>query len=141
MVATNSVDKALSIYDLFQGRALVHAKRYFAAENIHFTDVQAEGTQLPLEYAMIKQINTALEPASVGGNRRKQFATLIVEYNVQNHNVAAGRKLQLEFTHHMSAESFTQYDVAIDSITSNDYTNARGTKFVTVIDFNYFVRV
>lgn len=141
MGAVSSLEKAKAVYDLMNGRANTHAAQYFSADVIFFTDVQPEGTERPLEYAIIKQINTLLEPATVSGNKRKQLATLIVEFNVRNENVEAGRDLQTMFTHHMSAESFSSYDVAIDSITTNDYTNTHGTQFVTVIDFNYFVRV
>lgn len=141
MGAVSSVDKALAVYNMMNNEAYTAAKTYYADNLIFFTDVQADSTQLPLEYAVIKQLNTVLEPATVSGNKRKQRATLIVEHNVSDKNVNEGRKLQLLFTHHMSAESFSHYDVAIDSITTNDYTNTRGTQFVTVIDFNYFVRV
>lgn len=141
MGTANSVDKALAVYDLMQERALTHARNYYSDDLIFFTDVQAQGTQLPSEYALIKQVNTVLDPATVSGNKRRQRATLIVEYNVRNENSAEARAMQLRYTHHMSAESFSQHDVEIDSITTNDYTNTHGAQFVTVIDFNYFVRV
>ena len=141
MGAVSSIDKAQQVYDLMQGYAYRHAATYFTQDKILFTDVQADSTQLPHEYALIKQVNTALEPATVSGSKRRQLCTLIVEFNVLNAHTSQGRALQTAFTHHMSAESFSQHDVAIDSITTNDYTNTRGTKYVTVIDCNYFVRV
>lgn len=141
MGTTDSVAASLAIYDLMYDRAYRHALTYFAAADILFTDVQAEGNQLPTEYALIRQFNTVLDPATVSGNKRKQHSTMVVEFNVKSTNQRKGLELQTRFSHHMSAESLTQYDVVIDSITSNEYNNTHGAKFVTVIDFNYFVRV
>ena len=141
MGITDSVAKALEIYDMMYARANQHALTYYAAENVLFTDAQDAGEQLPTEYALIRQFNTVLEPATVSGNKRKQRSTMIVEFNVQHAKNRAGLELQTRFVHHMSAESLSAYDVAIDSIATNEYNNSHGAKFVTVIDFNYFVRV
>lgn len=131
---------SLIVYDYMNALAQQHAATYFAQSNIFYTDVQAEGVQLPDEYAVIRQFNTSLDPKGVGGNRRKQNATLIVEYNVKKFNDMRGREMQLDLTYHTSAMSH-EHDIVIDSLTTNEYNNPRGTKFVTVIDFNYFLRV
>lgn len=137
----DSVTKALAVYDVMQQMAFTQVQDYFTRDEIFFTDVQAEGAQWPTEYAIIKQLNTSLEPATVSGNKRRQLASLIIEANVDAGKTQDGRTLQLKMTHAFSAESLSHHDVVIDSITSNEYTNTRGAKFVTVIDFNYFVRV
>ena len=141
MGAADSIEKALMIYDAMHKRAVDHALTYFSYENVLTTDVQDEANQLPTEYALIKQFNTVLDPSTVSGNQRRQHSTLIVEYNVTNAQQRQGLILQTQFTHHMSAESLSHLGVAIASITTNDYNNTHGAKFVTVIDFNYLVRV
>ena len=141
MGAADSIEKALMIYDAMHKRAVDHALTYFSYENVLTTDVQDEANQLPTEYALIKQFNTVLDPSTVSGNQRRQHSTLIVEYNVTNAQHRQGLILQTHLAHRMSAESLSHLGVAIASITTNDYNNTHGSKFVTVIDFNYLVRV
>lgn len=137
---SSSLDVANAVYDFMQGEATRHALTYYPQSQVFYTDVQAEGVELPTEYALIRQFNSALVPKTVSGNVRKQQATLIIEFNVSKFNTQEGRNLQTTFAHHMSATSF-EHDIVIDSVTTNEYNNQSGAKFVTVIDFNYFLRV
>lgn len=135
-----STVKAKTVYDHIQGVVVSLLTPYFSIDDIEFTDVQAEGTTIPREYVLVQQANVTLEPATVSGNLRKQYVTLIVEINCGKASAEKAREVSDTISHYFSGTSF-EHDIVIDQITANPYNNASGVKHVVVIDFNYLVRV
>lgn len=133
--------KALDNYDFMQQKARELVETLYAPSQIYYTDVQAEGTTVPTDYAVIRQFNTSLVPKTVSGGVRKQLATLVFELNCSKARNRETQLLATEITHYFSNTSFSGCEIEIDSITSNPYPNPSGVKFVVVIDFNYIVRL
>ena len=133
--------KALEVYDCMQQNARQLVETGYTPDVIFYTDVQEEADNLPSDYAVIRQFNSSLTPKTVSGGVRKQLATLIMELNCSKGRVRETNLLTLEITHYFSGRSFSECDIQIDSVTSNEYPNPSGVKFVVVIDFNYTVRL
>lgn len=139
-MGSSSTVKAATVYDHMQGVVVTQLTPYFSIENIEFTDVQAESTIVERDYALVKQFNVALVPHTVSGTSRKQIASIIVELNYGKGKAETARNVANSISHYFSGTSF-EHDIIIDSVTSNTYDNASGSKSVVVIDFNYLVRV